>query len=163
MSDLTKSIHARVATEVPRELGGGRSSPGAPLGGPPVKPRRRGINLRWGVAAAVVVLAVAAWATMARRGTTHQATPGLSPTSTRVQRRDFLRTIRLSGTVEAVQARAILAPQLAGSQVSSLVITKLAAAGTKVKRSDLLVEFDRQLRATFDLKRRAALASSRVS
>jgi HlyD family secretion protein len=144
MSELTKSVHPRVATEVPRELGGGRPSPGAPAGGPPVKPRHRRINLRRAVAAAVVVLAVAGWAVMARQGNTRQATPDSSPTSARAQRRDFLRTVRLSGTVEAVQARAILAPQLAGSQVRSLVITKLAAAGTKVKRSDLLVEFDRQ-------------------
>ena len=144
MSDLTKSVHPRVATEAPRELGGGRPSPGATPGGPPVKPRRRRINLRWAVAAVVVVLAVTAWAVMARRGTTRQATPGSSSTSARAQRRDFLRTLRLSGRVEAVQARAILAPQLAGSQVSSLVITKLAAAGAAVKQGDLLVEFDRQ-------------------
>jgi HlyD family secretion protein len=43
-----------------------------------------------------------------------------------------------------VQARAILAPLLAGEQVGTLTITRLAEAGQHVNRGDLLVEFDRQ-------------------
>jgi HlyD family secretion protein len=54
-------------------------------------------------------------------------------------------TLRLKGTTEAVQSRAILAPLLAGQQVSTLTITKLALAGSRVKQGDLLVEFDRQV------------------
>jgi HlyD family secretion protein len=52
--------------------------------------------------------------------------------------------LRLKGTTEAVQSRAILAPLLAGQQVGSLTIIRMAPAGTKVKKGDLLVEFDRQ-------------------
>jgi HlyD family secretion protein len=52
--------------------------------------------------------------------------------------------LRLKGTTEAVQSRAILAPLLAGQQVSTLTIIRMAPAGTKVKKGDLLVEFDRQ-------------------
>ena len=52
--------------------------------------------------------------------------------------------LRLKGTTEAVQSRAILAPLLAGQQVGSLTIVRMAAAGSKVKKGDLLVEFDRQ-------------------
>jgi len=52
--------------------------------------------------------------------------------------------LRLKGTTEAVQARVILAPLLAGQQIGSLTIIHLARAGTKVKQGDLLVEFDRQ-------------------
>jgi multidrug resistance efflux pump len=52
--------------------------------------------------------------------------------------------LRLKGTTEAVQARAILAPLLAGQQIGSLTIIHLTPAGTKVKQGDLLVEFDRQ-------------------
>lgn len=52
--------------------------------------------------------------------------------------------LRLKGTTEAVQARAILAPMLAGQQVGTLTIIHLTPAGTKVKQGDLLVEFDRQ-------------------
>jgi len=36
------------------------------------------------------------------------------------------------------------APRLEGAQVGSMVITKLAAAGTHVQKDDVLVEFDPQ-------------------
>jgi len=52
--------------------------------------------------------------------------------------------LRLKGTTEAVQSRAILAPLLAGQQVGTLTIIRMAPAGTKIKKGDLLVEFDRQ-------------------
>ena len=52
--------------------------------------------------------------------------------------------LRLKGTTEAVQARAILAPLLAGQQIGTLTIIHIAQAGAKVKQGDLLVEFDRQ-------------------
>jgi HlyD family secretion protein len=52
--------------------------------------------------------------------------------------------LRLKGTTEAVQARAILAPLLAGQQVGTLTITHLIPTGSRVKQGDLLVEFDRQ-------------------
>jgi HlyD family secretion protein len=57
---------------------------------------------------------------------------------------DSGRTLRLKGTTEAVESRAILAPLLAGQSVGTLTITKIAQVGTRVKRGDLLVEFDRQ-------------------
>src|SRR5882757_1043706 len=53
-------------------------------------------------------------------------------------------TLRLKGTTEAIHSRAILAPMLSGQQVGSLTVTKLLPAGSRVKRGDLLVEFDRQ-------------------
>jgi len=53
-------------------------------------------------------------------------------------------TLRLKGVTEAVLTRAILAPVLAGQQVGTLTITKLAPSGAQVKRGVLLVEFDRQ-------------------
>lgn len=53
-------------------------------------------------------------------------------------------TVRLVGKTEAVEARVVLAPILAGEQVGTLTITKLIPSGTRVKRGDLLVEFDRQ-------------------
>jgi len=52
--------------------------------------------------------------------------------------------LRLKGTTEAVQSRGILAPLLAGQQVSTLTIIHMAPSGAKVKAGDLLVEFDRQ-------------------
>jgi HlyD family secretion protein len=53
-------------------------------------------------------------------------------------------SLRLKGTTEAIQSRGILAPALSGEQTGSLTITKLIATGSRVKRGDVLVEFDRQ-------------------
>ncbi len=73
----------------------------------------------------------------------HKPTGNSLATAT-VERTQFVRVLRLKGTTEAVQSRTITAPMLAGSQLQSLVITRLAASGAKIKRGDLLVEFDRQ-------------------
>ncbi len=53
-------------------------------------------------------------------------------------------TLRLKGTTEAIQSRSILAPTLSGQEVATLTITKLLPSGKRVKRGELLVEFDRQ-------------------
>src|SRR5450755_755524 len=57
---------------------------------------------------------------------------------------DPAQTLRLKGTTEAVQSRAILVPLLAGQQVPTLTIVRMTPGGTRVKRGDPLVEFDRQ-------------------
>ena len=53
-------------------------------------------------------------------------------------------TLRLGGMTAAVVARSIQAPLVAGQQVGTLTITSLVPSGTRVKKGDLLVEFDRQ-------------------
>ena len=74
-----------------------------------------------------------------------------------VTRRDFVRAVRLSGTVEAVESTTVAAPRIAGPNSSSLVITRLVKAGTTVQPGDLLVEFDRQVQLSNALDRRAEL------
>jgi len=64
-------------------------------------------------------------------------------------------TLRLKGMTEAVQARSIQAPLLAGQQVGTLTITKLIPSGTQVKQGDLLVEFDRQAQMRDFIDKRA--------
>jgi HlyD family secretion protein len=73
-------------------------------------------------------------------------------------RRDFVRTIRLSGTVEAIQSTTISTPRLSGPNTNSLVITRLVRAGSTVAVGDLIVEFDRQQQMSNALDRRAELA-----
>ena len=75
-----------------------------------------------------------------------------------VSRRDFVRGVRLSGTVEAIQSTTIAAPRLAGPNTQSLVITRLVRPGSTVQAGDLVVEFDRQQQLTNALDRRAELA-----
>src|SRR5580698_5119548 len=53
-------------------------------------------------------------------------------------------TVRLKGMTAAVGARAVEAPLIAGQQVGTLTIVKMIPGGTRVKKGDLLVEFDRQ-------------------
>ncbi len=62
----------------------------------------------------------------------------------RVERKGFAQVLRLNGTTQASRSFVVLAPRLAGAQVGSMVITKLIPAGTHVKKSDVLVEFDPQ-------------------
>lgn len=74
-----------------------------------------------------------------------------------VTSRDFVHTLRMSGTVEAVETTTVAAPRLSGPNTSSLVISRLVRGGTRVQAGDLLVEFDRQTQVTAALDRRAEL------
>jgi HlyD family secretion protein len=55
-----------------------------------------------------------------------------------------LSQVRLTGKTQAVESRSILAPVLSGQQVGTLTIIKLVRSGSRVKKGDMLVEFDRQ-------------------
>ena len=79
-------------------------------------------------------------------------------TGVTVARRDFVRSVRLSGTVEAVQSTTLAAPRLSGPNTQSLIVTRLVRPGSTVKPGDLVVEFDRQQQITNALDRRAELA-----
>jgi HlyD family secretion protein len=72
-------------------------------------------------------------------------------------RTDFVRSVRLAGTVEAVQATTIAAPRLSGQNQNSLVIMRMIKAGTTVKAGDALIEFDRQEQLRNALDRKAEL------
>jgi HlyD family secretion protein len=84
------------------------------------------------------------------------ASRGRQTTAT-ISRRDFVRNVRLSGTVEAIHSTTISAPRLSGPNTMSLVITKLVRPGSAVRPGDLIVEFDRQQQLTNALDRRAEL------
>ena len=74
-----------------------------------------------------------------------------------VARHDFVRSLRLNGTVEAVESTSIQAPRLAGQNSNSLVVMRLVRNGATVKPGDMLVEFDRQEQLRNALDRRAEL------
>ena len=60
-----------------------------------------------------------------------------------IKRGDFLRTIRITGSTEAVRAYVVQAPRLAGGG-SRMVLVRLVHAGTRVHKDDVLAEFDQQ-------------------
>ena len=130
-------MHSAPATVTPDS----ESPPASPEPRPepsPHKEARPGWLRGWMVifAAAAVLLAILF---IANRG----KTPGSSASSLSVSANPT-QILRLKGTTEAVQARAILAPLLAGQSVPTLTIIHLTPAGTRVKKGDPLVEFDRQ-------------------
>jgi multidrug efflux pump subunit AcrA (membrane-fusion protein) len=75
--------------------------------------------------------------------------------SATVARRDFVRTVRVTGTVAAVRSSTVSVPRLSGPGQNSLVITRLVRGGASIRRGELLVEFDRQQQLSNAFDRRA--------
>ena len=107
-----------------------------------------------GSAAVAITLAVAGLTLRAR---VPAQSASATPATILVKKGDFVRGVRLAGTVEAVQATAIQAPRLSGQNNNSLVIMRLIKAGTSVRPGDPVVEFDRQDQLRNALDRRAEL------
>lgn len=112
---------------------------------PTVSPesRRSGLRLA-GIPAALAALVIFGAAACSREGAGPPARSPAPAAQASALRKDFVSTLRLHGTVEAVRSWVVAAPRLAGSTASALVVTKLAVPGTEVRKGDLLVEFDRQ-------------------
>ena len=103
--------------------------------------------------AAIVIIATAFLAL--HKSQAGVAASGGAGTATAVMK-DFVSVVRLSGSTEAVRARPVLAPRLEGAQLNTMVVTKIAAAGTHVHTGDLLVEFDRQAQIKDQLDKKAS-------
>jgi multidrug efflux pump subunit AcrA (membrane-fusion protein) len=106
------------------------------------EPPKEGRSRTWWLIGLVVALVVALAIFKSLRRAEAVANPTASVFT--VQPTDFVHTVRLTGTVEAVNFLAIAAPRLSGPGLGSLVITKLAPSGSHVKKGDLLVQFDQQ-------------------
>jgi HlyD family secretion protein len=52
--------------------------------------------------------------------------------------------LRLQGSVEPVRSHPVIVPRLTGPGTGTLVIVHLVKPGTRVRRGDLLIEFDRE-------------------
>ena len=114
---------------------------------------------RWltGLVLLVAAVGVSAAALRSARDPEPSTDNGRRAATATITRRDFVRSLRLSGTVEAVQATTVSVPRLAGQNVPSLVVTRLIRAGSLVQPGDLLVEFDRQEQLKNALDRRVEL------
>lgn len=102
----------------------------------PEHQRRRWLWPAVGVGAAALILGLGL--VLVHRGTSGPGHP-LGPSSAIPET-----ILRLKGTTEAVQSRALLAPVLEGQQVNTLTLVRLVPAGTRVKQGDPIAEFDRQ-------------------
>src|SRR5690242_6051037 len=121
---------------------------------PPKAPKRRR-NSAAILAIVVVAIAVAAYFVL-RKGQARVTESGGGIETAAAVTRDFESVVRLTGSTEAVRSRAVLAPRLEGAQLNTMVVTKLAAAGTRVRAGDLLVEFDRQAQVKDALDKKAS-------
>ena len=114
---------------------------------------------RYLIVALVALVAVAAGivALRVRRQRGAVAAGGATLGTVKVARRTFLRTLRLSGTVEAVHAYSVLAPRLTGGDFGQMILTKLTRGGTRVKKGDLLAELDREAQLKTFMDKQAEL------
>jgi HlyD family secretion protein len=96
----------------------------------------------WISAAALAVVAAVAGVALVR-GRAAASTGGGVATAV-VERRDFVRSLRIHGVVEAVKFHAVTAPRLSGQGSAPMILTRLIPAGSRVQPGDLLAEFDRQ-------------------
>jgi HlyD family secretion protein len=122
---------------------------------PPSRPRRK----RWALIGVFLLAVLIALLVVATRLRTHSTITTARSSAAAAQS-----SVRLTGKTQAVRSRAILAPLLAGQQVGTLTIVKLAASGSHVKQGDLLVEFDRetQLKDFIDKKAQSDDQSGKV-
>ena len=103
----------------------------------------RGKRRTLGVAVSLVVVLVLLFYIVSHFEKT-QASPNSGASVYRIERKSFSQSLRLNGTTIAARSFAVLAPRLEGAQVGSMIVTKLAPAGSQVKAGDALVEFDPQ-------------------
>ncbi len=140
MLDLNQPVVRSVATELPSpETLPPQPAPGPTLVPPPPKRSRKKLWIIAGVALLIVIAATAI--ALSRRS---KAGPVDTIRTATVVRHEFLRTLRVNGTVEATESYIVSAPTLTGGNLNSLIITHLATSGQPVKKGDLIVEFDRQ-------------------
>jgi HlyD family secretion protein len=107
------------------------------------------------ILAIVVIAAAALLFVVFRKGQARASGSADAGTATAVTK-DFVSVLRLAGSTEALRSRPVLAPELSGAQLSTMVVTKLLPAGTLVRTGDLLVEFDRQAQIKDALDKKAA-------
>lgn len=98
------------------------------------------LKRRWlaGVVALIAVSAIVLVAVRKPHSSSDLPKPVLAST------RATASQVRLTGKTQAVTSRAILAPVLSGQQFSTLTVVRLVPSGSRVKKGDVLAEFDRQ-------------------
>lgn len=118
----------------------------------PLPPRRK----FWiAIVVAAIVLLVVAMFWRRGMGAHNAVVAGEGTRLAVVEQKDFVRTVRVHGIVEAVESHMIAAPRLSGQGLGSLIITKLVHNGSQVHKGDLLVEFDRQAQLKVVLDKKA--------
>ncbi len=141
MADFGSILHARATTEPAPPEAAEQTVVEPPVATPPAPGASRSLK-PWVVAGIFALVLVAVFVVASRRREAVMRSDAAFRTAV-VERRDFIRWLRVTGETEAVQFYAVVSPRLAGGG-GQLVLTRLAAAGLPVKKGDLLAEFDTQ-------------------
>ena len=147
-ASIAPSAAAPAAAPTTPERGPVRIAPAAATE-PPHRDRRLTVAVALALLAA---LSIGLWLYRARRTATSSAATVHTAVA---ERRDLVKTVRITGTVEATQSYVVAAPSMTGGGFGTLVITKLVKSGTRVKAGDVLVEFDAQNQVQAALDREA--------
>lgn len=107
-------------------------------------PTPRGISTGGVVALLLLILSGALLAFYLQSPPRTAAAAVTAVRTVKVRRANFLRVLRLAGTTKAVHSVSIVTPRLAGSAMGSLVVTSIVPTGTRMKKGQVLVKFDRQ-------------------
>jgi len=110
----------------------------------PAAPEPPRSKKKWWIAAAAVIVIVAGLGVNYSLRARATSTSAQAIKTATVTRGEFVRTLRVTGTTEATESYVVAAPTLTGGNLGSLIITHMARPGARVKKGDLLVEFDRQ-------------------
>lgn len=140
--DLRSNLSA--ATEVAPAREAPTSPAPAPVPAPEVpQPRKRA---PWLLPSLIILSVLLLAAIIVSKLSSSNKTASQSETTSTavVAQKDFVRSLRVHGIVEAVESHIIAAPRLSGQGLGTLIITKLPPSGSSVHRGDVLVEFDRQ-------------------
>lgn len=149
------SSSTKLVESVVTEISPTQTSP-APVPQPaPAVEQRPPSRKRYWIAAAVVVVLLTAWGISGRVKARAENAPAENIRTAKVEKGEFVRILRVTGTTEATQSYVVAAPTLTGGGLGSLIITHMATAGSRVKKGDLLVEFDRQNQIKNALDRQA--------
>jgi RND family efflux transporter MFP subunit len=106
------------------------------------------------LAIALVALIAIVWAFVHFRSTSAATSGGVRLAT--AARKDFVTTLRLTGTTAAVRARNVIVPTLKGSSLGTLVVTRVAHGGARVQQGEVLVEFDKQAQTKDYLDKKAS-------
>lgn len=147
-------IYTKIATEPAASPAGTKLPPKLSVAeGSHRAPRRQ---KHFAALAAVGVLAVAILLFLIFHGAQSRVSASAASETATAVTQSFVSVLRLSGSTEALRSRPVLAPELEGAQLDSMVVTKLVPAGSSVRKGDLLVEFDQQAQIKDALDKRAS-------
>ncbi len=114
----------------------------------------------WIASGAALLLVLAGVLEVARRARpARPAAPGAPAAFVAAKRGKLVRSVRAGGVLAAVRFAGVSAPSMRGPGMGQLTVVRVAPAGSRVKKGDVLAEFERQAQLNNFLDRQAEFVS----